>query len=228
MSLSIRLKMVADMVRRGSAVADIGTDHGYLPAYLVKSGRCPSAVASDLRKSPLENAAETIRIYGVETQVSVRLSDGLDSILPDEADDIILAGMGGTLIAQLLSRAEWLKDKNKRIIVQPMTHSENVREFFCNNGFEIFQENACRDDGRDYICMCAQYTGEISDKGGLYFYIGSHPKENNEPSLRYVKKQIGRVNKRFLALTQAGINRQEAAELQKILDEAKEKGLWQQ
>ena len=100
MSLSIRLKMAADMVRRGSKVADIGTDHGYLPAYLVKSGRCPSAVASDLRKSPLENAAETIRIYGVETQVSVRLSDGLDSILPDEADDIILAGMGGTLIAQ--------------------------------------------------------------------------------------------------------------------------------
>lgn len=228
MSLSIRLKMVADMVRRGSKVADIGTDHGYLPAYLVKSGRCPSAVASDLRKSPLENAAETIRIYGVETQVSVRLSDGLDSILPDEADDIILAGMGGTLIAQLLSRAEWLKDKNKRIIVQPMTHSENVREFFCKNGFEILNEDACRDDGRDYICMCAKYTGEISDKGGLYFYTGSHPIDGNEPSLRYVKKQIGRVNKRVLALKQAEIKQEEAAELQKILDEAKEKGLWQQ
>lgn len=109
-----------------------------------------------------------------------------------------------------------------------MTHSENVREFFCNNGFEILQENACRDDGRDYICMCAQYTGKNVGKSGLYFYTGSHPIDGNEPSLRYVKKQIGRVSKRFVALTQAGINRQEAAELKKILDEAEEKGLWHQ
>ena len=81
MSLRPRLKMAADMVRCGSSLADIGTDHGYLPAWLVKSGKCKSAVAADLRKSPLENAAETIRIYGVEDKVSLRLSDGLDCIL---------------------------------------------------------------------------------------------------------------------------------------------------
>lgn len=153
MSLRPRLKMAADMVRCGSSLADIGTDHGYLPAWLVKSGKCKSAVAADLRKSPLENAAETIRIYGVEDKVSLRLSDGLDCILPEEADDIVFAGMGGTLIAQLMERTEWLKDKSKRVIVQPMTHSENVREYLIKNGFEILFENACRDDGRDYICF---------------------------------------------------------------------------
>lgn len=228
MSLRPRLKMVADMVRCGSLIADIGTDHGYLPAWLTKSGKCPGGIAADLRKSPLENAKETLHIYGVEDKVKLRLSDGLDSVLPHECDDIVFAGMGGTLIVELLSRTPWVKDKNKRIIAQPMTHSEDVREFFITNGFLIIEEDACYDDGRDYIAICAEYTGDIIQKDGLYYYIGCHPVEGNASSLNYAKKQIFRVRKRAESLKEAGINSPEAEKLFSILQKFKEVQPWQE
>ncbi len=228
MSLRPRLNMVANMVRQGSVSADIGTDHGYLPAFLVKSGKCPFGIAADLRKSPLENAKETLRIYGVEDKVKVRLSDGLDLILPDECDDIVFAGMGGTLIVELLSRTPWIKDKVKRFIFQPMSHSEDVREFLCKNGFTILSENACFDDGRDYIAFCAEYTGENSNKDELYYYIGSHPIDGNTSSFKYVKKQIFKINKRYTSLVNAQIISPERDKLQKVLTQFQEAKLWQE
>ncbi len=227
MSLRPRLNMVANMVRHGSAIADIGTDHGYLPAFLVKSGKCPQGIAADLRKSPLENAKETLRIYGVEDKVKVRLSDGLDLILPQECDDIVFAGMGGTLIVELLQRTPWVKDTTKRIIVQPMTHSEDVRKYFCENGFKILEENACFDDGRDYIAFCAEYTGVNGNQNELYYYIGTHPIQNNSSSLNYCKKQLFRVEKRYTSLLNANIFSQERDTLEKVLSLFKEAPLWQ-
>ena len=215
------------MVRCGSKVADIGTDHGYLPAHLTRSGKCPSGIAADLRKGPLENARETIGIYGVEDKVQLRLSDGLDSVLPHECDDIVFAGMGGTLIAELLDRTPWIKDKSKRIIVQPMTHSEDIRIFFVNNGFTIIREDACRDD-RNYVAICAEYSGEILKKDELYFHIGCHPIDGNEASLNYAKKQILRLRKRAEALEKANIQSQEKETLFKILKQIEEIGLWQE
>lgn len=228
MSLRPRLKMVADMVRCGSRIADIGTDHGYLPAWLVRSGKCIGGVAADLRKSPLENAAETLRIYGVEDKVTLRLSDGLNSVLCDEYDDVVLAGMGGTLIAEILEREEKLKDKSKRIIVQPNSHSENVRKFFCENGFTILAENACVDDRRDYLAFCAEYTGEENDKNELYYYLGSHPIDGNEASLRIAKKKIKLVKTRFEALENNGLIYEEYYRLKGVLEEFKEADLWQE
>ena len=216
------------MVRRGSALADIGTDHAYLPAYLVKAGICPKAIAADLRKSPLENAAETVRIYGVQDCVTLRLSDGLDSVLPHEADDIVLAGMGGTLIAEILSRADWIKDSSKRIIAQPMTHSEDVRKFFGENGFKIIEENAYSDDGRDYICMCAEYTGLDEKRSGLYYLLGIHPIAGNGCSLNFAKKQINRIKTRAGALEKADIKNEEYAFLKEIINEFTEAPKWQE
>ncbi|MBQ8783508.1 MAG: SAM-dependent methyltransferase [Clostridia bacterium] len=227
MSLSKRLKMVADMVRCGSLVADIGTDHGYLPAHLTRSGKCPGGIAADLRKGPLENAKETLHIYGVEDKVQLRLSDGLDSVLPHECDDIVFAGMGGTLIAELLSRTEWVKDKEKRIIAQPMTHSEDVRKFFVTNGFKIITENACYDD-RNYVAICAEYTGENEEKDDLYHHIGIHPIKGNEASLNYAKKQILRIKKRAEALQSAGVQSPEKDNLFAILKQFEEEQLWQE
>ena len=214
------------MVRCGSRIADIGTDHGYLPAHLTRSGKCPCGIAADLRKGPLENARETLQIYRVEDKVQLRLSDGLDSVLPDECDDIVFAGMGGTLIAELLERTGWVKDKSKRIIVQPMTHSEDVRRFFVNNGFKIIREDACRD--RNYIAICAEYSGEKEEKNELYHYIGCHPIEGNEASLNYAKKQIFRLRKRAEALEAANIQSEEKDTLFKILKQVEEAQLWQE
>lgn len=227
MSLSIRLKMIADMVRCGSRIADIGTDHGYLPAWLIKSGKCPCGIAADLRKSPLENAKETLSIYGVEDKVELRLSDGLDSVLPQECDDIVFAGMGGTLIVELLSHTPWVKDPSKRIIAQPMTHSEDVREFFVTNGFSIIKEDACH-DGRNYVAICAEYSGKAEEKDRLYYLIGNHPIQGNEASLNYAKKQIIRIKKRVEALNKAGIESDEKENLSSILKDFEEAKLWQE
>lgn len=112
--LSPRLKTAADMVRKGVVAADIGTDHAYLPSYLVLSGICPRALACDLRKGPLENAAETLEHWNIADKISLRLSDGLDELSAGEADDIIMAGMGGILIAKLLERTEWVKNKKHK------------------------------------------------------------------------------------------------------------------
>lgn len=109
--LSPRLKTAADMVRKGVVAADIGTDHAYLPSYLVLSGICPRALACDLRKGPLENAAKALEHWNIADKITLRLSDGLDELSAGEADDIIMAGMGGILIAKLLERTEWVKTK---------------------------------------------------------------------------------------------------------------------
>ncbi len=228
MSLRPRLKMVADMVRRGSRIADIGTDHGYLPAWLVKSGKCSGGVAADLRKSPLENAAETLRIYGVEDKVSLRLSDGLDSVSDDEYDDVVLAGMGGTLISEILRRNSDIKDKSKRIIVQPNSHSEDVRKFFCENGFRILTENACVDDRRDYLAFCAEYTDENKNKNSLYYYLGCHPIDGNEASLRIAKRKIKLVRTRFDALEANNVLTEEYYVLKKVLAEFEEAKPWRE
>ena len=171
-NLSERMLMAARMVRKGSAVADIGTDHAYLPAWLILSGISPKALACDVRKGPLENARKTVEHYGIEDRVSLRLSDGFDEIEPFEADDFIMCGMGGTLMEQLVSRTYWLKDKRKRIIVQPQSHAEDIRRFFVENGFEILLEDACIDSGKLYCAMVAEYTGEITQKPISYIYSG--------------------------------------------------------
>lgn len=216
------------MVRCGSRIADIGTDHGYLPARLVKSGKCPGGVAADLRKSPLENAAETLRIYGVEDKISLRLSDGLDSVSGSEYDDVVLAGMGGTLIAEILSRNSDIKNPDKRIIVQPNSHSEDVRKFFCENGFEILREDACVDDGRDYLCFCAEYTGGENQKSGLYYYLGCHPISGNDASLRIAKRKMHNVRTRCKALGDNGLYTEEYYRLKEILTEFEEVKPWQE
>ena len=186
--LSPRLKTAADMVRKGVVAADIGTDHAYLPSYLVLSGICPRALACDLRKGPLENAAETLEHWNIADKITLRLSDGLDELSAGEADDIIMAGMGGILIAKLLERTEWVKNKNIRLILQPMSHAEEVRLFLCNNGFDIIEERTCRDDGRIYSVICAEYSGKIEAfPQGYEFYGRLDP--NEEIARKHVERQ---------------------------------------
>lgn len=208
-AISARLMMAADMVRSGVVVADIGTDHAYLPSYLVASGVSPRAIACDLRRKPLDNARETVERYGLSEKIELRLSDGLDALSPGEAQDIILAGMGGTLISQILERAGWIRDKNTHLILQPMTHAEDVRLFLCRSGFEILEERVCEDDGRIYIAICAAFSGaERTTPDGYEFYGGLD--RDNALARRYVLRQYSRIKKRAESLRAAGIKADEA------------------
>ena len=122
--LDNRLKLCSDFVRKGAKLADIGTDHAYLPVWLCRIGRCPSALAADINPEPLKRGEGTIIESGLSDRIETRLSDGLKEIRRDEADDIVIAGMGGELIAKILSECSFATDSSKHFILQPMTRSE--------------------------------------------------------------------------------------------------------
>ena len=185
--LSPRLKTASDMVRKGVVVADIGPAHAYLPSYLVLNGICPRALACDLRKGPLENAAETLERWNISDKITLRLSDGLDELSAGEADDIIMAGMGGI----------------------PMSHAEEVRSFLCNNGFDIIEERTCRDDGRIYSVICAEYSGKIEVfPQGYEFYGKLDP--NDDIARKLVERQHKRLKIRASSLREANFKLDEA------------------
>ncbi len=190
LELSPRLKSVAGLVRKGSVIADIGTDHAFLPAYLILNGYVAGALACDLRKGPLCNAEKTAEIYHIRDKIELRLSDGLDSVFPEEANDIVICGMGGTLIRDILQRAEWIKDKKYRLILQPQSHSEDLRLFLITNGFDIISETVCEDTGRSYNIICSEYSGIIKEFPEYYPYFGDLIFSNDPNAVKIVKKQL--------------------------------------
>lgn len=225
-SLCPRLQMAADFVRAGVSVADIGTDHAYLPVYLVLSGKCPRAIAADLREMPLENARQTIRRYHLEDKITACLSDGLDEIDPRQVQDLVIAGMGGELIVTLLKRTPWLRDGEKRLILQPMTHGEDVRRFLYENGFDILEENAVQEESHLYIALCAQYTGAKTACSPGMPYIGRLPDCRTEAALLFLQKQRQRLAARAHALRRSEQEPEKCARLEAAvaeLDEAMKK-----
>lgn len=158
MALSKRLQAAADMVRQGSVVADIGTDHAFLPVYLLQHGVCPFAIAADIKKGPLDAALRTVETACLSKEVSLRLGDGLSPIKPEEADDIVIAGMGGETIVSILENAPWVKDRRYRLILQPMSRAEQVHRFLYENGFHIEQERWIEEAKHGYVVLCAAFA----------------------------------------------------------------------
>ena len=152
LELTPRLKAIAAWVPQGAKLADIGTDHAYLPVWLVLHGRLESAIASDLRKGPLERARLTGRTYGAEG-IDYRLGNGLSGIGPQETDTIVIAGMGGENIASILAAAPWTGDGAHTLLLQPMTRSAQLRRFLTENGYAITREALVRDRGTIYPVM---------------------------------------------------------------------------
>ena len=189
--LSERLKAAASLVRQGSSAADIGTDHAYLPVYLIKNHICKSVIACDLRSGPLFNALETIKAEGLENLISLRLSDGLCELKENEAEDIIICGMGGTLIARILSQADWICNKKYNFIFQPQSHADDLRRFLFGNGFSVTEEITLTDDGRDYLIFSSVFTGDRSlEDDEVSIQFGSLLYRNDEVSARIVNRTL--------------------------------------
>lgn len=159
--LGERLAACAALVRQGARVADIGTDHALLPVWLIRTGRIPGAIAADVRPGPLQAAAENAARYGVQDRLETRLSDGLIKIAKAEAEDIVIAGMGGELICRIIADAPWLKNPEKRLILQPMTAAPQLRRGLAEMGFSIFTETAVEEGEKCYSVLWAGYTGDV-------------------------------------------------------------------
>ena len=147
MELSKRLHAVAGLVTEGASVADIGTDHGYIPIYLVKQNIASRVIAADINRGPLERARMHIVGYGVKDRITTRLSDGLEQIEPGEADTMIAAGMGGGLIIRILQKGKPVTDRMRALILQPQSEIEKVRIYLNQNGYQIENEDMVEEYG---------------------------------------------------------------------------------
>ncbi len=212
--ISKRLGTIASMVRRGSRVADIGTDHGLLTIYLIEENIASKAIAADIAASPAAVARKNIQEAGLSDKIEVRVGDGLAPLSPDDADDIVIAGMGGETIAEILDAAPWVKNKRYRLILQPMTHAEAVHAWLLQNGFTIGAERFLEDAGRSYVLMYAEYTAAPKVDDLVSIWRGGLSDEEGRP---YFKKCAKHLDKCAAGAAARG-NQQEAAKLRNLAE----------
>lgn len=180
LELTPRLRAVADLVPEGARLADIGTDHAYLPVSLLLEERIPSAIAADLRKGPLDRARSTVREYGCTDRVSFRLCDGLSGIGPSEADAIAIAGMGGETIAQILSPAKWVKENHLPVVLQPMSSQPELRRWLWQNGYAIREEKTVQEGDTLYTVLLAE-AGESTPMTPAQEWAGRQERGMSDP-----------------------------------------------
>ena len=181
--ISKRLLLAASFARKGDFVADVGTDHAYLPIYLYKSGIIRGAVVSDVNEGPIVRAANNIAEFSCKGAIIPLLSDGLCKIDEYSPDTVFILGMGGELIVNIISKAEWLKERKTRLILQPMTHAEILRAYLFDNGFEILDETLV-EDGKIYQITVVEYTDDnVSDADILELRFGKINLERREAIL---------------------------------------------
>lgn len=158
--ISNRLTTAAALVTQGYTLADVGTDHGYIPIYLLQQKKIPSAIAMDINEGPLERAKEHIALYGLQAYIQTRLSDGVAALKPGEVEAVLIAGMGGGLVMHILKDGEKVCQSAKELILQPQSEIERVREFLREEGYTILAEDMVYEDGKFYPMMKVQYQGE--------------------------------------------------------------------
>ena len=191
-NLDNRLMQCAEFVSGKGIAVDVGTDHAYLAVYLISSGICKHVVACDLREGPLQSAKKHIQSEGLEDKIQTILSDGLDNISPDDVTDIIIAGMGGELIAKIISRAEWIKQNKINLILQPMTKASELRKYLFENGFEIKCEKAVRSEQFIYSVINSEYSNTHADFEKFELYSGGLDFKN-ELDREYLNIQASRL-----------------------------------
>lgn len=194
MSVDNRLQRIAGMIRRGDRVADIGTDHAYLPVFLIKEGIAVEAFACDVSDGPLENARKTVEKSGVGG-ITLRKGDGLNAVTPDEVDTVVIAGMGGDLIARILESSPWIRNTRYELILQPMTAVEDLREYLCQNGFEVILETAVSAHKRTYTAMKVVFTGVVTECDPLFYFVGRLDQNLGEDEVAYIQRKYRIIKK---------------------------------
>lgn len=187
---SKRLLQLAAFVREGSWVADIGSDHAHLPTWLVQTGKCPGAIATDILNGPVARAKQTVNAAALEDKIEVRMGDGLAPVLPHEVDDIVIAGIGGETIVSILDAAPWIRDPHYRLVLQPMSHAEDLRRYLLTHGFAIEQETSLCEGDHLYTVLCAAYDGSTPINDPVLWHQGKLTWEHDEAFLEKVCQRL--------------------------------------
>lgn len=227
--LGPRLAACASLLKGGQPVADIGTDHAYLPIWLLKKDLVPKALGADLRPGPLETARKNALRYRVSDRLTLVLSNGLSQVPPEEAKEVVIAGMGGELILRIVEDAPWLKEGERRLVLQPMTNAPMLRAGLSRLGFAIEKEYAVEDTGRYYSAFSARYIGASFGAEGVFPYMGKIS-PGTQASSQYAKKVLAGLSGEIRGLSHRGQQR-EADQLKEIFLQIQKKylpeGFWE-
>ncbi len=185
-----RMRVIADLVRQGATVCDVGTDHAFIPIELILSGKCVGAVITDISASSLEKGVTNVKKNGLRDKVKSFCANGTLGAELDGVTDVIIAGMGGELISSILSQDPRLKNEELRFILQPMSRAEELRIFLAENGFETEKEVKVESEGRVYAILCVKYTGKSFAADTRYILFGATPNAENEADIRYAEKLL--------------------------------------
>ncbi len=208
--LSPRLKKIADNIGTASTIADVGTDHALLPAYLLVKGLVRHAYASDINEGPLQSAKKTLSSFGVSDKADFILCDGLTDVLRFKPEKIVIAGMGGETIAGILEPLKKTTELSPSLFLQPMSKKEKLRECLFELGYSIDRELLCAEEERIYnIIIASGRKGEAvqSCKDYVKLYIGDICRHDPESSLlekEYLIRLLDKTEKRYNGLKSAG------------------------
>lgn len=216
-ALSPRLQKIFSLVPKNHCTADIGTDHAYIPIALVESGVCERAIASDIKQGPLKRAETNIRRCGLSSKIDARLGAGLETLSPADAEVIIIAGMGGILIADILEASRAVTDSAKYLILQPMTATAELREYLSQNGYTVDGEYLEAEENKLYNIITAIPSGE-TPYSVRELYLGKGlDKTSPELFPLYQASVLKKLNKKI-----DGLEKSESEENKIILNNLKE------
>ncbi|MEW9097243.1 MAG: class I SAM-dependent methyltransferase [Clostridiaceae bacterium] len=196
MDISMRLKTMANMVDKCCCCADIGTDHGYIPIYLIKKGLCDKAIASDINKGPCDKAKRNIKREELEDKIECRIGGGFTTIEVGEANVAIIAGMGGNLIRDIIEEKIEVFKNLDYAIVQPVQNPEVLREYIYSKGYTIIEEELCFEEGIYYEIIKIQYDNKIKKVDSIFYEVSQYLIENNHPLIKdFILYKINKYNK---------------------------------
>ncbi len=203
--LSVRLSAIASYIPAGSRVADIGTDHGLLPVYLMQTGSAAHVIGTDLRADPLAKARRAVKEAGLEYKIELRLGSGLSVIAPGEADCIVMAGMGGETIANLLAAAPWCRETGCLLLLQPMTKAEQLRRTLAQLRLAVEAESLVRENGVLYCILAARGTDAPCTLSPAERYLSRPLLDSDDPLMpEYLDRQILRLEKALEGARRSG------------------------
>jgi tRNA (adenine22-N1)-methyltransferase len=184
MELSIRLGKTASLVEPCGCVADIGTDHAYIPIYLVKKGICGRAIASDINRGPIKKAERNISLHGLTDKIECRVGPGLNTLKKGEADVAIIAGMGGNLIRDILEERLDLFREFRYAVLQPVQNPEVLREYIYSKGYDIVDEELCIDENKYYEIMKIRFDEKKYEVDEIFFEVSEKLYKEKHPEIK--------------------------------------------
>lgn len=192
MKLSNRLETIANMVpehTKNGCVADVGTDHGFVPVWLLREDRAARAIAMDVRKGPLARAKEHIEQYGLSDRIETRLSDGLEKLMPQEADTVVIAGMGGELMLRILQDGEHVRASVKSWVLSPQSEFSAFRHGLEALGLMIRTETMLEEEGKYYTVMLVESGDMHYEQEYEYRYGKALIDAKSAVLLKFLKKE---------------------------------------